>query len=245
MEDKIIWTRSLDGVHSAKSFCQEFFDVNGTSTSLWDHIWTGFIPPKMEAFCWQLLKGRVAVKLGVLCGVFLGSVTRIFSASLKNGSHLFLAEMRNYHGECLLRQLCRIASWIKVRWPQVNMPLSDLVLHVQNFVIPAKRVVHRPVLCWSKPEVGWVKFNVDGSSLGKPGLLGIRGILRDHEGVELIRFSKHVGILDSNEDELIVVNEALALFVSSKWVHNSFLIIESDSQYVVSWVNRPSSVPWQ
>ncbi|XVF69732.1 hypothetical protein PTKIN_Ptkin11bG0105400 [Pterospermum kingtungense] len=42
---------------------------------------------------------------------------------------------------------------------------------------------------------GMVKFNVDGSSLGKPGPTDIRGILRDHLGNEFIRFSKRLGLL--------------------------------------------------
>ncbi|XVF74827.1 hypothetical protein PTKIN_Ptkin13bG0142100 [Pterospermum kingtungense] len=72
--------------------------------------------------------------------------------------------------------------------------------------------VPRPVLLWSKPEAGFVKFNVDGSSIGKPGLAGIGGILRDHEGMELIRFSKHIGIHDSNEAELMAVRGTMSMF---------------------------------
>ncbi|XVF66494.1 hypothetical protein PTKIN_Ptkin10aG0040200 [Pterospermum kingtungense] len=38
-------------------------------------------------------------------------------------------------------------------------------------------------MVWKEPPQGYVKFNVDGSTIGKPGPAGIRGILRDHQGV--------------------------------------------------------------
>ncbi|XVF79224.1 hypothetical protein PTKIN_Ptkin14bG0203400 [Pterospermum kingtungense] len=91
---------------------------------------------------------------------------------------------------------------------------------------------------------GFVKFNINGSSLGKPGLSGIGGILRDHDGNELIRFSKNIEEQDSNMAELMAVREATILFLSSKWVNTSFLTIESDSINVVCWVNNPCSAPW-
>jgi hypothetical protein len=42
---------------------------------------------------------------------------------------------------------------------------------------------------------------VDGSSLGKPGLLDIGGVLRNHYGILLGIFLLSVGILESNEVE--------------------------------------------
>jgi len=35
---------------------------------------------------------------------------------------------------------------------------------------------------WQKPKSGCLKWNVDGSALGKPGTAGVGGVLRDHLG---------------------------------------------------------------
>ncbi|XVF86739.1 hypothetical protein PTKIN_Ptkin18bG0066500 [Pterospermum kingtungense] len=53
-----------------------------------------------------------------------------------------------------------------------------------------------------------MKFNVDGSTLGKPGPAGIGGVLRDHEGNIKIRLLKSVGSADSNLAELLAIKEA-------------------------------------
>ena len=44
----------------------------------------------------------------------------------------------------------------------------------------------RVVLQWSKPLTSFLKFNIDGSTIGKPGPAGIGGVLRDDfENVKL------------------------------------------------------------
>ncbi|XVE78048.1 hypothetical protein DITRI_Ditri13aG0112900 [Diplodiscus trichospermus] len=87
-------------------------------------------------------------------------------------------------------------------------------------------------------------WDVDGSSLGKPGPAGIGGILRDHLGNELIRFSRSVGMSESNVAELLAIREAFVLYVSSSWARCHDLLIESDSLTAVNWANNPLSVPW-
>lgn len=37
-------------------------------------------------------------------------------------------------------------------------------------------------------------YNVDGASMGKPGLTGIAGLLRSHCGLSSVVFTKSVGI---------------------------------------------------
>ncbi|XVF65211.1 hypothetical protein PTKIN_Ptkin09bG0229100 [Pterospermum kingtungense] len=74
--------------------------------------------------------------------------------------------------------------------------------------------------------MGSIKFNVDDSSLGNPRPFGIGEVLRDHMSRELIKFSKFIGVSDSNLAEVIVVREALVLFVTSKWVVLFSLLLE-------------------
>ncbi|XVF43014.1 hypothetical protein PTKIN_Ptkin02bG0006400 [Pterospermum kingtungense] len=81
----------------------------------------------------------------------------------------------------------------------------------------------------------------DGSSQGKPDPAGIGGVLRDHIGKELIRFSKAIGVKDSNMAELLAIREALIVFISSPWVYSKGLIIESDSKVATNWVLNPAA----
>ena len=80
-----------------------------------------------------------------------------------------------------------------------------------------------------KPLIESLKFNVDGSSKGKPGLAGIGGVLRDYSGKVKAIFSKAIGLTDSNVAELLAVSKALRIFLSSKCISSHKLIIENDS----------------
>lgn len=70
-----------------------------------------------------------------------------------------------------------------------------------------------------KKSVSWVpsppsslKFNVDGAVRGKLGPTGIGGILRNYKVKVLFMFSKHAGVRDSYEAEVLVILEALRIF---------------------------------
>jgi ribonuclease HI len=59
------------------------------------------------------------------------------------------------------------------------------------------------------------KWNVDGSSIEKPGPSGIGGVLRNHHEILLGIFSLSVEILDSNVVELRAVIKAIKLSASN------------------------------
>ncbi|KAJ6939033.1 hypothetical protein NC651_005463 [Populus alba x Populus x berolinensis] len=66
-----------------------------------------------------------------------------------------------------------------------------------------------------------MKWNVDRSSLGKPGPAGVGGVLRrDHNGLLLRLFS-------IPEDKF-----------------GKEVVVESDSRYVVDWMTKKSIRPW-
>ena len=64
---------------------------------------------------------------------------------------------------------------------------------------------------WQPPPLGVLKWNVDGSSLGKPGPAGAGGVLRDHFGLVKSGFFIPCGIIDSNVAEVIATRKALQL----------------------------------
>ncbi|XVF78396.1 hypothetical protein PTKIN_Ptkin14bG0128700 [Pterospermum kingtungense] len=108
----------------------------------------------------------------------------------------------------------RIALWAKAKWPDIEQGVNDIFRFLHCIRVPHKDKAKWPVSVWSVPPFGSVKFNVDGSSLGKSGLAGIGGTLQDHRGQELIRFSKHIGI---DGGEFLAIREASILFSTSRW----------------------------
>ncbi|OMO58103.1 hypothetical protein CCACVL1_25585 [Corchorus capsularis] len=120
--------------------------------------------------------------------------------------------------------------WMMARWP--NHPQYFVDLYRFPFLasifstVKSKEAVQAS---WKKPDFGVLKFNVDGAAKGKPGLAGICGILRNHQGNTLAKFSKSIGIAESNEAELLAIKEAFLIFGASRWANAYILEIETDS----------------
>ena len=53
-----------------------------------------------------------------------------------------------------------------------------------------------------KPLRVWIKLNLNGSSLGNPGLAGGGCIFRNDDGGWILGFSRHIGITSSFMAEL-------------------------------------------
>ena len=98
---------------------------------------------------------------------------------------------------------------------------------------------------WCPPEDGSLKLNVDGSAKGKPGLVGIGGLLRNSEGVVLAMFSILVGIMDSNVAEVVALKEACKMLNKKVELNSVKIVIESDSLNAVSWTQAPTKRQWR
>ncbi|KAK8488147.1 hypothetical protein V6N11_029684 [Hibiscus sabdariffa] len=94
-----------------------------------------------------------------------------------------------------------------------------------------------------RTKEGFVKFNVDVTVIGAVGPKAIGGILRDHTGVTLHRFSKYIGFSDPTSAELQGILEACTCYASSPWTSSKPLVIESDSELAVNWIKQPFLVP--
>ncbi|XVE65736.1 hypothetical protein DITRI_Ditri08aG0023300 [Diplodiscus trichospermus] len=129
-----------------------------------------------------------------------------------------------------------ISEWVRAKWPHIQVGFQDIFRYPSYVTVLMEPQKCRNLTTWNKSPAGVFKFNVDGSSHGKPSSAGIVGILRYHLSMEKIRFSKSIGIKDSNVAELLAIREALILYASSIWAQNAALIIESDSKNAVNWV---------
>ena len=64
---------------------------------------------------------------------------------------------------------------------------------------------------WTKPGAGWCKLNTDGASLGNPGKASGGGVISDHRGELLKRFSRGIGSTTSVVAEFWAVQDGLLL----------------------------------
>ncbi|KAK3226913.1 hypothetical protein Dsin_006775 [Dipteronia sinensis] len=94
------------------------------------------------------------------------------------------------------------------------------------------------VEAWIPPLGDDLKFNVDGSALGKPGPVGIGGVLRDSNGKVLCLFSFSIGLNDSNEVEILAIHKACDLCISNPLLRGRNIEIISDSKTAVSWIKN-------
>ncbi|KAL4347636.1 hypothetical protein GQ457_17G017110 [Hibiscus cannabinus] len=91
---------------------------------------------------------------------------------------------------------------------------------------------------WIAPKVGCFKFNVDAAVKGSFGEANVGGILRDHNGTVLIRFSESIRLSDPTGVELVAILKACQVFSSSRWFNTSNLFIETDSLLAVNWIEN-------
>ena len=83
---------------------------------------------------------------------------------------------------------------------------------------------------------------LDRVARGKPGLVGIGGVLRNHEGFIFLSFSSFIRVKDSNEAEVLAILEALRLFRVS---FRQPLIVESDFLDAFFWVMNSAMGLWR
>lgn len=98
---------------------------------------------------------------------------------------------------------------------------------------------------WSPPSGGYLKFSVDGAR-DKVGMVIIGGILCDNKGEVIFMFSKHVGVSDSNDAEVMAILGALHIHASVFFFSfQDLLIVECDLQNSISWMSLDEVGPWK
>ena len=63
LKDSLIWKGAPNGKYSTNLYCKSVLHVaHSTDKEIWKLVWVGLAPPKVEVFCWQLMRGRIATK---------------------------------------------------------------------------------------------------------------------------------------------------------------------------------------
>lgn len=167
----------------------------------------------------------------------------VWSLWLLRNDLIFQQKSSNYDSVFFLI-ITRLCLWLKALHPDFPYSPLDLLRSSAGLIRWSNVQIYRTGVIWSPPPIGRFKWNVDGSSLGKPKLSGIGGALRNHQGHLLGIFSLPVGTLDSNIAELRAVVKAIELSASKCFLHHKHIIIESDSANVISWMHNPHNRPW-
>lgn len=101
-----------------------------------------------------------------------------------------------------------------------------------------------PPQLWSPLEVNCVKWNVDASVHNPDSCSAIGGVLRNHLGNFICLFSSPIPFMEINCAEVLAIQRAIAISLSSDTSKNCKIILESDSLNVVSWCNNASDGVW-
>lgn len=137
--------------------------------------------------------------------------------------------------------ISRIAWWIKAWQKDCSYSMTDFLLNFS--AISLRPIFNSPrSAIWFPPPENVLKFNVDGSSLGNPGVSGVGGVLRNSSRQILGVFSEAAGVLWAYEAEVKAIRKAL-LFC--KQFHYRNVLIESDSTLAVGWVASVHNRPWK
>ncbi|XVE85397.1 hypothetical protein DITRI_Ditri17bG0087800 [Diplodiscus trichospermus] len=202
LEDAVIWESTTSGAYSTNQYCREFLKISSNFHHNWRLVWY-----HQELKC------------------FTGN-----SSIAKLQSEQLLYDFWKPGDKVWKMSFCAIL------W-SLWLTRNDMIFKGLRFDVGQKALAPCPVNTikskagnrWVKPLKGQVKFDVNGSTQGKPRPAGIGGILRDHNEEVLIVFSKSIDVADSNFAELMAIRESFLLFLTSPWLNSKMLIIESDS----------------
>lgn len=97
------------------------------------------------------------------------------------------------------------------------------------------------LVSWMQPSPGVVKLSVGDYSRGNPGMVGICGVFRDHQGVLLAALGSFLGHQSIILAKLTALLEGLDLAAQLGF---SDLKVESDLATVVSWAISNGFVQW-
>ncbi|GAU31405.1 hypothetical protein TSUD_370540 [Trifolium subterraneum] len=106
---------------------------------------------------------------------------------------------------------------------------------------PSKPVVLKEI-CWQPPVLNWLKCNIDGASIGNPGLASCAGVFRDASADFVLGFAEPLGVATSFFAELCGAMRAIEIAYHNHWQN---IWVETDSTLVITAFQKQNHiVPW-
>lgn len=156
----------------------------------WGLVWV--CPSSMsQVMEWWFLSRKKDVKDGLWLALFYAVTWSIWMA--RNES---LFRGRIFHWvEITEIAIYRASLWVKSKFEDIPYSIGEFKRNI-DVVRRCKGADScrrdRGVVVWAPPIHGSMKFNVDGSSLGKPGATAIGGVLRNEGGVLNVFFQNQL-----------------------------------------------------
>ncbi|KAL4297046.1 hypothetical protein GQ457_12G027800 [Hibiscus cannabinus] len=174
-------------------------------------VWRSLTHFKVECFVWELLFGRILTRLELVKRGL--NVNEIYNCGLCGASdesveHLFFFNCKyaQMEGRAFLR------SWIGC-CPEVRLlPLWKMAFFAITWSIWLNM---NGVMFREPPPTGIVKFSTNGTVKGGFGPTAVGGVLKDHSGNMLLKFSNSIDNVDPASAELLAIKKAISLFASS------------------------------
>ncbi|KAK3212280.1 hypothetical protein Dsin_016986 [Dipteronia sinensis] len=113
-----------------------------------------------------------------------------------------------------------------------------MLLNIKDLCVDYVVLKRSNIERWRPPTGDLLKFNVDGSAKGSPGLAGIGGVMRDSSGKVLCLFSISLGSQDSITADIMVMHKVVEIVLSNNFWNGPNMVIASDSKVAISWVNN-------
>ncbi|XP_027067834.1 uncharacterized protein [Coffea arabica] len=121
--------------------------------------------------------------------------------------------------QTLLLSISQVRPFVQVARDDRELAHLGILLRMER----RKSVLPRWI-AWLRPPIGCIRLNIDGSSLGNPGLSGAGAIFRDSGGNILCGFSWFLGSRTNMEAEAMALLEGLLLSATFHSLH-----VEMDS----------------
>ncbi|KAK3169154.1 hypothetical protein Dsin_000058 [Dipteronia sinensis] len=130
--------------------------------------------------------------------------------------------------QCMDLVKFRVAWWFKHHGKGSSEHLTSIMFDISARCINTIKIKKTKLKDWMPPSFDSLKFNVDGSAKGAPGLAGMGGVLMYSNRKILCIFSSFLGVKDANSAEIEAIHRACSLCVSNDDLRDR----------AVSWVNE-------
>ncbi|XP_058099912.1 uncharacterized protein LOC131244295 [Magnolia sinica] len=215
-------------------------------------VWHASLPPRISLFVWRLLHKAISVDVEVQKrDVSLASQcdcspdTSSSYCSVESLQHIFinspLASVSWGYFGGIFGIVCNSNSTVEgslesFHFPDLLRPPPRRTSAAELGIVAASRVRSSPtVIRWMKPQLVWVKLNIDGSARGNPGPFGGGGICRGDRGKFIFAFSSGYRLASNVYAELRAIHDSLS-FCSRLGL--SRIQVELDSSLAVDFLNE-------
>ncbi|KAI3452547.1 hypothetical protein Pfo_009211 [Paulownia fortunei] len=102
-----------------------------------------------------------------------------------------------------------------------------------EFIFPKETIKKAQQVLWVKPQVEWLKLNIDRAAKGETGQARAGGVLRDHLGNAILAYHDYIGDQNSIYAEIFALTRGLEL---AKEQGITKLWIEMDAQVIINLI---------